>query len=109
MNPFLNITDIANLSDYVRAETLDPCYKQLGKKDAMPRYIRPTVSEVRTLVQLIGLKGSKLGLAVGVDSRTARRWQGDTGQSPKYSEWMLICIIAAKKLAAEKTNNQQQN
>ncbi len=98
MNDFLTDSDIDLLSEHVRRETLEPCYKQLGKKDARPLYNRPNHNEVRTLAQIIGYEGSALGLKVGVDSRSARRWQSSTGSYPTYSEWVLICLLAVRKL-----------
>lgn len=88
--------DKENLSNYVRMETLEPCFKQLGRKNAQPLYNRPTFSEVRTIAQLIGREGSALGLLVGVDGRKARRWQSDTGDFPNYSQWTMLCVYAAK-------------
>ena len=96
MDAFLSTKDKDNLSNYVRPETLEPCFKQLGKKDAQPHFNRPTFNEIRTLAQLIGLEGSSLGLLVGVDGRKARRWQGNTNDGPSYSQWTMICVQAAK-------------
>ncbi len=98
MNDFLTDNEKEMLSMHVRRETLEPCYKQLGKKDARPLYNRPDHSEVRTLAKIIGHEGSALGLKVGVDSRWARRWQSPTGSHPTYSEWVLICMLAVKEL-----------
>ncbi len=98
MDKFLTQSDKDILSKYVRAETLEPCYKQLGKKDAQPIYNRPTPSEIRTLAQVIDYEGSALGLLVGVDGRKARRWQSPTGELPRFSEWVLICVLAVSKL-----------
>ena len=99
MDDFLSAADKENLSKHVRPETLEPCFKRPGKKNAMPHYNRPTHVEVRKLAQIVGLEGSALGLSVGVDGRQARRWQSPSTETPLYSEWTLLCLLAAKKLA----------
>ncbi len=101
MDKFLTKQDKINLSKQVRAETLEPCYKQLGKKGAQPLYNRPTFTEVRTIARLINMEGSQLGLLVGADGRKARRWQSDTGESPTYSQWTMLCVYAAKIINAD--------
>ncbi len=103
MNNFLSDHDKELLSFYVRPETLEPCFKQIGKKDARPHYNRPTYVEVRSLAKLIGLEGSALGLLVGKDARLVRRWQSVNGIAPDYSDWTLLCIYAAKTLSISKT------
>lgn len=98
MDKYLTATDKENLANYVRIETLEPCFKQIGKKDALPLYHRPTHTEVRELAKLIGIEGSALGLLVGADGRKARRWQSPIEEYPTYSQWALICLAAAKTL-----------
>ena len=101
---FLTEKDKRNLVNYVRAETLKPCYKQRGIKDAQPRYNRPTYLEVRGLAQLTELSGAELGLKIGVDGRTIRSWQSAAGKSPTYSEWILICKLASNSLEKSSSN-----
>lgn len=98
MKKFLSDSDIDKLCEHVRPETLEPCYKQVGKKDAQPMYNRPTHNEVRALAKIIGCEGSQLGLLIGVDGRRARRWQSPSGEFPTYTQWLAICLLAAKNI-----------
>ena len=99
MNNFLTNKEKELLLDYVRPEVLEPCYKRLGKKDALPFFNRPTEIEIETLVKLTGLENNPLGVLIGVDRRKVSRWQTPADDWPTYSQWVLICLLAAKALA----------
>ncbi len=109
MDKYLSKNDIERLSNYVRPETLEPCFKQLGKKDALPHFNRPTHLEVREIARLIGCEGSQLGLLVGEGGRKARRWQSETGETPTYSQWTMLCVRAAMVLSEKKSENVVSN
>ncbi len=99
MNNFLTNEEKELLSDYVRPEVLEPCYKQLGKKNAIPFFVRPTATEIETLAGVTGLDNNPLGLLIGVDRRKISRWQTPANDWPDYSQWVLICLLAVKALA----------
>lgn len=56
-------------------------------------WARPTGEEIKEVLRLAGLSGSKAAKALALGSeggRTVRRWTGD--QSPiSYANWALLC------------------
>ena len=103
MNEFLTEQEKELLSDYVRPETLEPCYKQLGGgKDKLPHFERPNIAEINKITDLIGGSPSEIGLRIGLDRRKISRWQGKGDELPYYSQWVLLCILAANKLKTDR-------
>ncbi|HII1671959.1 TPA: transcriptional regulator [Salmonella enterica] len=53
----------------------------------------PTTDEVRALLSLANLSGSKAGILVGVESRTVRRWTGGNSSIP-FACWAILVSYA---------------
>ena len=69
------------------------------RKYSSPIYCRPTSSEVRTIFQTIGNSGNQTATAIGVNNRRVRNWQDQTkDELPSYTQWVLLCQLAAKAL-----------
>lgn len=63
---------------------------------ADPGYSHPTWEDVRLLIGLLGKTGEEIGLLVGVQSRTVRKWQASPDKSSHaeipYSAWrVMLC------------------
>lgn len=55
---------------------------------------QPTADEVRAVLALASLTGSRAAALVGVvDGRTVRRWTGGAVPIP-FSAWALLCDVA---------------
>lgn len=53
----------------------------------------PSTDEIRALLALANLSGSKAGALVGVDGRTVRRWTGGNSTIP-FACWALLVSFA---------------
>ncbi|EBM5962825.1 transcriptional regulator [Salmonella enterica] len=61
------------------------CFLAYGKG-----WVCPTPGEIRILMQISGLTGSKVASLTGVkDSRTVRRWVGGDTPIP-FSSWAIL-------------------
>jgi hypothetical protein len=79
----------------------DGCFQPYGEK-----WLQPTADEVREILQLAELTGSRAGLLLGVNGRQIRRWTGEDSQIP-YAAWAILCDVAGFEriwtLAAKKS------
>lgn len=57
------------------------------------KWPQPTGNEVRTLLQMADLTGSKAAALVGVNPRTIRKWVGEEQRIP-YASWALLAQAA---------------
>lgn len=66
---------------------------------AHPDYSPPTTMEIRKVLKMLGLTGSKAGELLGVGGRTIRKWTGGQNRMP-YSAWRLLIIKMNKVLTS---------
>ncbi|MBV6831309.1 transcriptional regulator [Xanthomonas euvesicatoria] len=60
------------------------------------RWTQPTGEEIREVLRLAGLSGSKAAKALGLGAkgdRTIRRWIGEDTAIP-YAAWAILCDLA---------------
>lgn len=83
-----------------------------GRETRLPfaseKYRAPTPSEIRTVMQALGLTGSQAAALLGLDhARTVRKWIG--GESPMpYSAWRLLLIHAELALEESAASHDAQ-
>jgi hypothetical protein len=63
-----------------------------------PGYTQPLWTDIRAVVECLGLSGSQIGTLLGVNSRTVRRWTSPPDNQNSlpipYAAWRLLLITA---------------